>query len=119
MRIILQVLKEKNLYFIDSLTGSRSVAYNLAQEMGIPSSYRRVFIDATSSELSIKRRLVELFGWAQKKGEAIGICHPLEETLRVLKANSHLVEEYELEPVFVSQIVRPMAGLPKLARERQ
>jgi hypothetical protein len=106
MRIILEFLKEKNLYFIDSRTSGKSIAYNLAQEMGVPSGYRRVFLDATSSEDSIKEKMIELFRLAKKKGKAIGICHPFEETLRTLEANFGLVEKDNLEPVFASQIVR-------------
>jgi len=49
--------------------------------------------------------MIELFELAQKKGQALGICHPTPETLKVLKENIHLVDKYNLEPVFASQIV--------------
>ena len=105
MRIILEFLQEKNLFFIDSRTSVKSIAYNLAREMGIPSSYRHVFLDVASSEDSIKDQMSKLFRLAKKKGKAIGICHPFEVTLRTLQTNFDLVGEYNLEPVFASQIV--------------
>lgn len=73
--------------------------------MGIPSISRNVFLDTYNDEDYIKGKLLELFRLAQKNGKAVGICHPSEETLKVLKENFHLVVEYNLEPVFASKIV--------------
>lgn len=106
MRIILERLKEKDLFFIDSRTTSHSVAYKTAQSLGIPSAYRKVFLDTENEEDIIRHKLIELFQKAQKEGWALGICHPTAETLKVLKENFHLVDKYDLEPVFASQIVK-------------
>lgn len=105
MSIILGQLKEKNLFFVDSVTTSRSVAYKVAKSLGIPSGYRHAFLDGKSEEDYIKRKMLELFRLAQKKGEAVGICHPTEETLRALKENLYLIDEFNLELVFASEIV--------------
>lgn len=106
MQIILQLLKEKNLFFIDSRTTGSSVAYNIAQKLGIPSAYRHVFLDGELDETYIKGQLLELFEQAQRNGFALGICHPTDETLNVLKEHFHLIDDYNLEPVFASQIVK-------------
>ncbi|MGD9346643.1 MAG: divergent polysaccharide deacetylase family protein [Candidatus Aminicenantes bacterium] len=106
MNIILERLKTRGLFFIDSRTTSNSVAYNIAQTLNIPSAYRHVFLDGEPNENYIKRQLIELFRRAQKNGFALGICHPTKETLKVLKENFQLVDEYGLEPVFASQIVQ-------------
>lgn len=106
MSIILEPFKERNLYFVDSRTTSRSIAYKVAQTMGIPSVYRHVFLDGENSEDYIKGKMIELFRLAQKKGKAVGICHPTEKTIRVLKKNFHLLEKYNLEPVFASQLAQ-------------
>jgi polysaccharide deacetylase 2 family uncharacterized protein YibQ len=105
MRIILESLKKRNLFFIDSRTTGRSIAYKLSQELEIPSAYRNIFLDTENKEDAIKRKLIELFRSAQKNGEAVAICHPTEETLRVLKENLDLVDKYNIEAVFASQIV--------------
>lgn len=105
MRIILESLKKRNLFFIDSRTTGHSIAYRLSQELEIPSAYRDIFLDTENKEDAIKRKLIELFRRAQKKGEAVGICHPTEETLRVLKENLGLMDKYNIEPVLASQIV--------------
>jgi len=106
MGIILEQLKKRNLFFVDSLTTNRSIAYQAAQELGIPSASRQVFLDGETDEEYIKGKLIELFRLAQKKGKAIGICHPHEQTLRVLKENFYLTEKFNLETVFVSQLVQ-------------
>ncbi len=106
MNIILERLKDRNLFFIDSRTTSSSVAYNIAQKMNIPSAYRHVFLDGELDEIYIRGQLIELFRRAQKNGFALGICHPTKETLKVLKESFHLVDEYGLEPVLASQIVQ-------------
>ncbi len=106
MNIILERLKDRDLFFIDSRTTSSSVAYTIAQSLNIPSAYRHVFLDGELNESYIKGQLIELFRLAQKNGFALGICHPTKETLKVLKESFHLVDEYGLQPVLASQIVQ-------------
>ncbi len=106
MRIILECLKEKNLFFIDSRTTGSSVAFKVAQTLSIPSAYRNIFLDTVVDEDHIKAQLIKLFSLAKKNGSAVGICHPFPETLKVLRENFHLIQKYDLEPVFVSQIVQ-------------
>jgi polysaccharide deacetylase 2 family uncharacterized protein YibQ len=106
MNIILEQLKRRNLFFIDSRTTANSVAYNLAQSLNIPSAYRHIFLDGELNENYIKGQLIELFRRARQNGFALGICHPTKETLKVLKESFHLVDEYGLEPVLASQVVQ-------------
>jgi hypothetical protein len=106
MNIILGVIKDRNLFFIDSRTSIKTIAYKVAQRMKIPSAYRHVFLDGEIQEDYIKGQLIELFRRAQRNKKAVGIAHPTDVTLRVLKENLHLVDKYELELVFVSQIVK-------------
>ena len=106
MRVILGQIKGKDLYFIDSRTTADSVAYDIAQQMGIPSAFRHVFLDTKLDEEYIKSQLLQLFDKARKNGKAIGICHPSPKTLKVLKNNLYLISEYDLEAVFASEIVQ-------------
>ncbi len=106
MTIILEAIKERNLFFIDSRTSVKSAAYKVAQRMKIPSAYRHVFLDGKSQEDYIKNQLIELFRRAQRNKIAVGICHPIDVTLKVLRENLHLAEKYKIEFVFVSQIVK-------------
>ncbi len=106
IQIVLEQLKNRGLYFIDSRTTAESVAYNVAQQMGIPSAFRNVFLDSEIEEGFIRSQLIRLFRHAQQNGYAVGICHPSRETLKVLRENLHLAERYGLQTVFASEIVR-------------
>ncbi len=106
MRMLLAPFKDKGLFFVDSRTTAQTVAYDEALEMGIPALKRDVFLDADADRSRIKSRLIELFKLAQKKGKAVGICHPFPETLQVLKSSFRLIEKYNLEAVPVSRLAR-------------
>lgn len=106
IRTVLEQLQGKELYFVDSRTTAGSVAYDIAQEMGIPSGYRHVFLDSEFDENFIRRQLQELFRQAQEYGAAIAICHPSPETLKVLRESLYLATEYNLQTVFASEIVQ-------------
>jgi polysaccharide deacetylase 2 family uncharacterized protein YibQ len=105
MRVILEVLKDRGLYFIDSRTTRYSVAFDQALQLGVPSASRKVFIDAVDNEGAIQAKLVELFGLARKEGQVVGICHARPETLRALQKYVGLAEGYGVELVFASEIV--------------
>lgn len=106
MDIILRRVKQRGLFFVDSRTTAYSVAYDLARQLDIPTAQRHVFLDNKSDESTIRENLIELFSLARTRGEAVGICHPLPETVEVLKDFFRLAREYGVKPVFASEIVR-------------
>jgi polysaccharide deacetylase 2 family uncharacterized protein YibQ len=106
MHTILQRLKQRDLFFVDSRTTGKSVAYDVALKLDIPTAQRHVFLDNELDERSIREKLIELFTLALRRGEAVGICHPLPETLKVLKESFQLAKEYGVTPVFVSELLR-------------
>ncbi|MBM3284845.1 MAG: divergent polysaccharide deacetylase family protein [Candidatus Aminicenantes bacterium] len=106
MRPILELLAERKLYFLDSRTTANSIAFDLSKRMGLPSAYRNVFLDSSVGADLTRKKLIELLKLAQKTGSAVGIGHPFPETLQALGENVHLFKEYEVEPVFASQVVR-------------
>lgn len=110
MRIILQVLKDKGLYFIDSRTTRNSVAIDQALQLGVPSASRKVFIDVVDDQEQIHARLEELFRLAREKGQAVGIGHARPETLRALQKYVGLAEGFGVELVFASEIVGTKRG---------
>lgn len=106
MNTILQQLKRRKLFFVDSRTTGKSVAYDVALRLNIPAAQRHVFLDTELDEEYIKGKLIELFTLAQRQGEAVGICHPLPETMNVLKNYFRMAREYGVKPVFISELVR-------------
>ncbi len=106
MRVILQPIRERGLFFLDSRTSRDSVAYDVAVGMGIPAASRQVFLDADGDTGRIRQRLLELFRIARRDGRAVGICHPFPETLRALKENFGLLGSFRLKAVFASEMAR-------------
>lgn len=85
MQVVLQVLKEKGLFFVDSKTSAASVGYSEARSMGLKCASRQVFLDNVQDVAEIGKQLVQAAAIARKKGAAIAICHPHPATLRALK----------------------------------
>lgn len=106
MRVILPPLRDRGLFFLDSLTSGRSVAYDEALRLGMPAARRDVFLDADGDGTRAGERLRELFQAARRHGRAIGICHPFPATLAALKSDFPLAAVYGLEIVPVSRLAR-------------
>jgi uncharacterized protein len=85
MKVVLQVLKEKGVFFVDSKTSPATVGYREAKALGMKCAARQVFLDNVQDETAIGKQLAEAAAVARKKGAAIAICHPHPATLRALK----------------------------------
>jgi hypothetical protein len=82
---VMASLQEKGLFFIDSLTTGRSRVSEVANQYGVPTMNRDVFLDNVAEVDAITREIRRLEGKARRNGMAIGICHPYPETLEALK----------------------------------
>ncbi len=97
MRWILEQAKSRSFFFLDSKTTKSSVAENLAQEMGVPSIGRDIFLDHSVELSSIEKQFAKLKRIARKNGQVVVICHPYPETLQFLSQNLASLEgEFEL-----------------------
>lgn len=85
MRAVLQVVKERGLIFVDSVTSPRSIATRLASEMRIPAAARQVFLDNRDEPEAIRQQIVRLITLARQRGEAVAIGHAQRLTAQVLK----------------------------------
>ncbi len=84
--VVMSLVKERGLYYLDSKTTSSPVARELAQEDGVAYAARDVFLDNVAEENAISERLTQAENIARKKGYAVAICHPKTPTYKVLKA---------------------------------
>lgn len=105
MQIIMQILAQEDLYFIDSKTIRGSVAYETAQSFGVSSQERDVFLDHYNDPDFIDQQFALLQKIAKKKGHAIGIGHPYPHTLAALKKWLPIFKQEGLALVPASQIV--------------
>jgi len=100
MRILLEEVKRRNLFFVDSVTSTKSCGYTLAKEMGVKTARRNVFIDNQPDHQYIEKQIWELVENARKEGSAIGIGHARKDTVEVLKKVMPLLtEEVDIVPV--------------------
>jgi len=85
MKAVLEELKKRNLFYIDSRTTKGTVGYKLAREIGVPTAKRNVFLDNDLDPKAIKIQMERLLSMARHSGFAIGIGHPHRETLKVIE----------------------------------
>lgn len=105
MKHVLKVIKEHNLYFIDSQTSDHTIAYKVAQEMGVPTGLRVIFIDKIQEVSYTEKELKSLFVYAENNGYAIGIGHAFPSTIKALKNVLPNINNDEVNLVFASEIV--------------
>jgi polysaccharide deacetylase 2 family uncharacterized protein YibQ len=106
MEIVLEEIKGYNLFFIDSITTKNSIAYEAAQEMGIKSAVRSVFLDNENDMEYIKGQMLEVQETALREGEAIAIGHSRINTFYVLKRMVPELIKAGIEIVPVSELVK-------------
>jgi polysaccharide deacetylase 2 family uncharacterized protein YibQ len=82
---VMESLREKGLFFIDSRTTGRSRVSKVAYRYGVPTLNRDVFLDNVAEVEAIVLEIRRLEGKARRQGMAIGICHPYPETLEALR----------------------------------
>jgi hypothetical protein len=105
MRVVMQHLKQRHLFFLDSRTSLHSLAYSTAHDMGIRAAQRQIFLDHDVSQDRIAQSLYDLMALANTQGQAIGIGHPYPETLRALQQTLPALRRAGIEIVPVSHLV--------------
>lgn len=84
MRVVLNVLKEHGLFFVDSITTPKTTGLKVAAEIKLASARRDVFLDNEQNEEYIRGQLNQAVARARKNGRAIAICHPHPVTVATL-----------------------------------
>ena len=106
VRSVLETLKKRDIFFVDSVTSPQSAGFRLAREMGIKSERRNVFLDNVQERGYILGQLGQAVKLARKNGYAIAICHPHPETIATLASALPGLSARGIKLVPVSQLVR-------------
>ena len=85
MKTVMETLKEKGLYFLDSKTSPKSKAEMAAKDSGIAYAHRHIFLDNQNDKAYILGQLSKVERLADKNGYAIAIGHPKTQTYAALK----------------------------------
>ncbi len=109
MRVVLEALDRRGLYFLDSITTPRPVALDLAEEAGWRVIERDVFLDTDRKAGApyVKKQLAQAEKIATVHGAAVVIGHPYEATLDTLGPWLVTAQARGFEIVTVSDLLPP------------
>ncbi len=110
MGVVLGELKRQGLFFLDSLTSSRSVGYKTALTMGIPALKRDVFLDHSRNKRAMDHQFKRLAAIALKRGYAVAIGHPFLPTYRMIREGASKLRAMGIQIVPISRLLRRVEG---------
>lgn len=110
MTVVMAVLRERGMYFVDSLTSGNSVGTATARQAGVPSLRRDVFLDNVPEVAAIAREIRRLAAKAARNGSAVGICHPYPETITALRQELPALASQGVKFVPVSTLLKTAGG---------
>ncbi len=97
MNAVMEVLVNNNLYFVDSRTTKFTKAHHIAQQHGVASGQRHVFLDHQANEAFLDKQFEQLIRKARRNGSVIGIAHPYRVSIEFLKRKlAELPDDIEL-----------------------
>jgi polysaccharide deacetylase 2 family uncharacterized protein YibQ len=106
---LLELLSERGLYFLDSYTTPRSVAYKVAAELGLPSARNDLFLDVDTEDAQlVEERLWKLIQRARRKGHAIGIGHVNTATATALERVVPRLDPADVALVHLDELVHAL-----------
>jgi len=106
MRVVLQILKDNKLFFIDSITTPLTVGPKIATELRMHHARRDVFLDNEQNEGYIRGQLAQAVDRARKNGRAIAICHPHPMTIATLSKALPELQTKGVTLVAISRLIR-------------
>ncbi len=120
MNAVMEVLADRDLFYLDSLTSSNSVARKVAREHGVPVISNQVFLDRQINRSAIRQQFKRLIRMARSNGAAVGIGHIQNaEMARVLL---HWVPYYKkrgIKFVYLSKLINLSQLHPRATDVRQ
>ena len=110
MEVTLRQFKARGLLFLDSRTSAQTVGDQVAQEIGVPSVTRHVFLDDEDSLPAVRAKLAEAERLARTQGFVVAIGHPHESTLQALAEWLPRAAERGLALAPISAVLRKRYG---------
>jgi polysaccharide deacetylase 2 family uncharacterized protein YibQ len=85
MNVVISELKKDGLYFLDSVTTTKTIGYETAVAQGVKAYRRDVFLDDSNDPRDIAFQWERLVGIAKRKGYALAQGHPRKNTIEFLE----------------------------------
>ncbi len=106
MSELMPILRDRQLFYIDSRTSATTVAFDTARENGVRCAFRNVpFLDDVPEVTAVRKQLELALRGAREKGEAVAIGHPHPATLQALSELLPHAEARGVQLVFSSDLV--------------
>ncbi len=116
MRVVMQELAKRGLFFVDSLTTPKSKARQTALSQGVPYLERHIFLDNEQDLLATLFQLRKAEGLALRQGLAIAIGHPYPTTLEALSLWAS-ERDRRVRLISLGELVRSPATLRAASRQ--
>ncbi|WP_271271418.1 divergent polysaccharide deacetylase family protein [Aliamphritea hakodatensis] len=119
MQWAMQVAKKQQMFFIDSLTTSDTVAWKAARQADIPWLIRDIFLDHEQTPEFVERQFNAGVALARERGFAVLIGHPYPVTINFLQEALPRLGELGIQLVAPSGFLLQMQDSQDLERARQ
>lgn len=103
---VMEILKQRGMFFLDSKTTNHSVGKEVAEEYGVPYLARDVFLDNENKYDYIMGQLKQAERIAAKRGYVIVIGHPHSQTLKALQDWTKTVEDRGYKLIHLSELLK-------------
>jgi polysaccharide deacetylase 2 family uncharacterized protein YibQ len=109
MQWVMETLKREDLFFVDSLTSPKSVAYQQAIKYQLPALRRHIFLDNDKSTQALTKQWNKAIRIAHKTGRAILIGHPYRESHAFLEQQIPKLAAQNVELISASELLLQQA----------
>ena len=99
MQQVMRVCREKGLFFVDSKTNRRSIAWEVAEGMNVAWAERRFFLDHSLDEAAMVSTWNRARACARSGQSCIVIAHPYPETVAFLEKHLNVEDVTLLQPI--------------------
>ncbi|MDF2875622.1 MAG: Divergent polysaccharide deacetylase [Sporomusa sp.] len=106
MKTVLSVIKEHNLFFIDSRTNGKTVAADVSRQLGLRTGENELFLDNSSDVELIKKQLRKAVAMAQRNGSVTVIGHARPNSVIAVREMIPEIEAAGIRLVYADQLVR-------------
>ncbi|WP_320046984.1 divergent polysaccharide deacetylase family protein [uncultured Ilyobacter sp.] len=105
MKTLLKYAKNKDMFYIDSKTTSKTKGYSTAKELGVPTYYCSKFLDNSKNVEDIKKEIKAAVKMATDSGKILAIGHYHKNMAVALKSMVDYIENEGVELVYVSEVL--------------
>ncbi len=103
--VVMRVLKERGLFFLDSRTTAHTKGKEVAALNGVDYLKRDVFLDNENNYQYILNQFKKAEQIAKKQGYAVAICHPKSQTYKALKDWLETLKDKDVKLVHLDELI--------------